>query len=69
MLYLHSKKRNKNQIKKNTIKLNPLIISDKQYYIDNNNHLYITEKEKDQIKYRHIGNWNKSNQTIEFREN
>ena len=59
----------KKKIKKTTIKLKTIMISDKEYYIDNKNHLYITEKEKDQIKYRHIGNWNKSVQTIEFREN
>lgn len=61
--------KDKNKITKNTIKLKTIVISEKEYYIDTNNHLYITEKEKDQIKYRHIGNWNKSNQTIEFREN
>jgi hypothetical protein len=66
---LKKEKYEKKQKKNNTIKLKPIIICDKEYYIDNNNHLYITEKDDIQIKYRHIGDWNESNKTINLKEN
>ena len=57
----------KRKIKKTTIKMKPKMIGDSEYFIDNNNHLYLQEKEQNNIKYRHIGNWNEHNNTIMFK--
>jgi hypothetical protein len=54
----------KKKIKKTTIKMKPKMIGDREYFIDNNNHLYIQEKDQGITKYRHIGNWNEHNNTI-----
>ncbi len=59
----------KKKYKKSTIKLKSIMISEKEYFIDNNNHLYITEKDGEELKYRHIGNWEKKSQTINLKDN
>ena len=62
-----TKKINKKDEKKTkiTVKLMPKKIGENNYFIDDKNNLFVNEKINDVSKYRYIGKWNESNQTIE----
>ncbi len=66
---IHEKNNKIKKTKKTTIKLKPKIIGEREYFIDDKQHLYIYEKIDNQMKYRHIGNWNNHNQSITLRQN
>jgi hypothetical protein len=52
---------------KTTIQLIPKKIGDNDYFIDDKNNLFINEKINDVSKFRYIGRWNESNQTINLK--
>jgi hypothetical protein len=57
-------KKSKNQKCQVMIKVQPKLIDSKQYFIDDQNHLYIIEKNKSKDQYRWVGDWDESNQKI-----
>ena len=50
------------------IKVQPKVISGKQYFIDNKDHLYVSEKSGGKITYRWIGDWDESSQSIQLKK-
>ena len=58
------KKVKENKKEKTTVQLIPKKIGENDYFIDDKNNLFINEKINDVSKFRYIGQWNESNQTI-----
>jgi hypothetical protein len=61
------KKKKSKKKEKTTIKLIPKKIGDNNYFIDDKNHLFINEKINDISKFRYIGKWKESDQTINLK--
>lgn len=58
------KKKDKNKKCNLVIRLEPITVAEKQYFMDQKKHLYIQEKDNGKDKYRHIGDWDETSKTI-----